>query len=119
MRVRMRNEETGEIKEVGIGWSWTLFLFAGFFGVPLFLRRMNNWGQLMLAFSLIQITMLFVENDRAQSVSDAAALLMLAFSVFLAIRGNEFTAKALLRKGWEFSDDDDVTRYAKSKWSLA
>lgn len=36
-----------EIRRVKIGFSWPCFLFAFFFGLPLFLRKLNVWGGLM------------------------------------------------------------------------
>ena len=38
MRVALRHRGTGKIKYVDTGWSWSVFLSAGFFGLPLFLR---------------------------------------------------------------------------------
>ena len=50
MKVAMKNPKTGEVKEVKVGWSWTLFLFSCFFGLPLFLRKLNLWGGICVAY---------------------------------------------------------------------
>lgn len=44
MFVLMKNSKTNETKEVKVGFSWTLFFFSGFFGIPLFLRKLYRWG---------------------------------------------------------------------------
>ncbi|NLN60283.1 MAG: hypothetical protein GX147_06200, partial [Deltaproteobacteria bacterium] len=47
VNVVFKNSRTGEMKEVKVGWSWTCFLFSGFFGLPLFLRGLMMWGGIM------------------------------------------------------------------------
>ena len=53
MKVAMTNPKTGEVREVKVGWSWILFLFSGFFGLPLFLRKLHVWGGIFLIIWLI------------------------------------------------------------------
>ena len=48
MRVALRHRGTGKIKYVDTGWSWSVFLSAGFFGLPLFLRGLSLWGTVMV-----------------------------------------------------------------------
>lgn len=50
VRAAFRNPRTGELREVKVGWSWTLFFFSGLFGLPLFLRGLHVWGALFLAY---------------------------------------------------------------------
>lgn len=57
MKVGMRNPKTGEIKQVKVGWSWTLFFFSGMFGIPLFLRGLHMWGAVFLAVGSINLIM--------------------------------------------------------------
>jgi hypothetical protein len=60
MRVMLKNEKSGELKEVKVGWSWVLFLFSGFLGIPLFLRRLNGLG---LVFLVLWAAYLFFQSD--------------------------------------------------------
>jgi hypothetical protein len=53
MSILLRNRSSGETKEVKIGFSWILFLFAGCLGVPLFLRRLYVWGGVFLALWIV------------------------------------------------------------------
>jgi len=53
MSVILRNKTTGETKTVKVGFSWILFFFAGFFGIPLFMRRLYVWGSVFLVYWLI------------------------------------------------------------------
>jgi hypothetical protein len=51
MKVAFRDSISGKVKSVGIGWSWTLFLFSGLFGIPLFRRRLYLWGSICLTLA--------------------------------------------------------------------
>jgi hypothetical protein len=42
IKVTMKNPKTGESKEIKVGWSWILFLFSCFLGLPLFLRKLSS-----------------------------------------------------------------------------
>ena len=48
MQVALRHPNTGSFKFIDTGWSWPIFLGAGFFGLPLFFRGMAMWGTAML-----------------------------------------------------------------------
>ena len=60
MQVVMKNPRTGQLRDVKIGWSWTLFLFSHFFGLPLFLRKLNMWGCVFLVLTAISVGLGFV-----------------------------------------------------------
>lgn len=53
--ITFKNELTGEMKQVKIGFSWILFFFPGFFGIPLFMRKLTGWGIVMLVWSLFML----------------------------------------------------------------
>ena len=44
MKVQLKNTTTGEVVQIKVGWSWTLFFFSPFLGIPLFLRKLHVWG---------------------------------------------------------------------------
>ena len=45
--------------------------------------------------------------------------IMIGMAVWIAIKGNEMTAKNLLERSYEFVDpDSDVVRFAKVRWGL-
>ena len=116
MKVTMKNPKTGELKEVKIGWSWTLFLFSGFFGLPLFLRKPHVWGGIFLALWVLNFALLSVDVAVANFI---LSLAFLGLEIFVGIKGNELTAKNYLELGWEFTEpDSDVVKMAKGKWGL-
>lgn len=134
MKVAMKNPQTGEIKEVKVGWSWILFFFSGFFGLPLFLRKLNTWGCVFLCAFIFNIflnilpfmVMESMETDAILTllgVCSTVSLVVLCFEFGLAIymgsKGNELTAKNYLKLGWVLAEpDSDDVKVAKSKWGL-
>ena len=114
----MKNPKTGELKEVKVGWSWTLFLFSGFFGLPLFLRKLHIWGGIFLALWILNVAVTVVCNEGAPA-EYGMLLIFLGLEIFIGIKGNEYTAKNYLELGWEFTDpDSEVVKMAKGKWGL-
>jgi Protein of unknown function (DUF2628). len=122
MKVGMKNPKTGEVKEVKVGWSWTLFLFSGVFGLPLFLRKLNIWGGICIAlwFASAIVPSFSGDEMEALGISIAMMLLLLGMNIFLGIKGNEMTAKNYLEQGWEFIEpDSELVKAAKGKWGIA
>ena len=115
MKVQFKNTITGEIVQIKVGWSWTLFFFSSFLGIPLFLRKLHVWGGVFLA--LWAINLIFASVEPAMLL--ILQLVFIGLSIWLGIKGNEMTAKNLLEKGYEFVDpDSDLAKYAKGKWGL-
>lgn len=119
--VNLQHERTGEIKSVKVGWSWTLFLFSQFWGVPLFLRHLFDWGMINFILSLLfYYSMSLAEADPNELLlALAIGIAAIGVSIYLGLRGNELTAKQLLRAGWIFANPDDVTaQQARREWTL-
>jgi hypothetical protein len=118
MFVRFRNPRTGEMKQIKVGWSWTLFFFAAWFGIPAFLRRLYGWG---IACVLLQLIMLF-----ASAAGEDGALTVLVFgmaqfavTIYLATKGNELTAKNYLDHGWTMMEPNGLAeRVVCMKWGI-
>lgn len=133
MHVKLRNERTGEIKDVKVGWSWTLFLFSWFLGLPLFLRKLPMWGAAMLALCIFYWVLeaftsggdqIFTSGSDQVTEVDIlyffVSAILFGMCIFFAIKGNELTAKNMLENGWQFAtEEDQATRLARTKWSLA
>lgn len=120
MKVGMKNPKTGEIKQVKVGWSWTLFFFSGMFGIPLFLRGLYIWGAVFLAVGSINVIMP-APTEELQAVGMLFnALIYLGLQVYMSIKGNELTAKNYLEKNWTFVDpESEDTTVAKERWGIA
>lgn len=118
MQVVMKNPRTGQLRDVKIGWSWTLFLFSHFFGLPLFLRKLNMWGCVFLVLTAISVGLGFVFPSAAGLVNAVT----FGLSIYLAIKGNELTAKNYLELGWNFVEpemvESEILKFAKVKWVI-
>ena len=79
MKVAMTNPKTGEVKEVKVGWSWILFLFSGFFELPLFLRKLHVWGGIFLILWIVYI----IAPSIMQNEEEALGLMILLNLLFL------------------------------------
>ena len=121
MKVAMTNPKTGEVKEVKVGWSWILFLFSGFFGLPLFLRKLHVWGGIFLILWIVYIIApsIMQNEEEALGLMILLNLVFLGLQIWLGIKGNEMTAKNDLELGWNFTKpNSDEVKFAKGKWGI-
>ena len=121
MKVAMTNLKIGEVKEVKVGWSWILFLFSGFFGLPLFLRKLHVWGGIFLILWIVYIIApsIMQNEEEALGLMILLNLVFLGLQIWLGIKGNEMTAKNYLELGWNFiNPDSDEVKFAKGKWGI-
>ena len=117
----MKNPLTGEIKEVKVGFSWTLFLWSGLFGLPLFLRRLYVWGAIFLSLWIVNAAAIALgPKSNGELVSNVMGFIYLGLVIFVGIRGNEMTAKNYLETGWVFLEpDSELTKMAKMRWGIS
>lgn len=108
-------------KRVKLGFAWDLFLFAGVFGLPLFLRGLPNWGAAVLALWLADFAL--ARAGQGMWRLPAELLLFAAFlglEVFLGLKGNALTARACRTRGWVPDNPRDPgVRRALERWGLA
>lgn len=118
MKVSMTNPKTGEIKDIKVGWSWILFLFSQFFGLPLFLRKLYVWGSIFFLFYISYLFILELHNEEGVA-NLLLGLNTIGLSIWLGIKGNEMTVKNYLELGWTFTNpDSDEVKFAKGKWGI-
>lgn len=119
VRVKMKNPKTGELKEIKVGFNWVYFFWSCLLGIPLFLRKLNVWGSIMLALTIFNLLLQTSNNQAALISLFWVQILAFGLLVFLGVRGNEMTAKNYLELGWEFSNpDSDEVKHAKGKWGI-
>lgn len=107
-----KNPKTGETKKVKVGFSWILFLFSGFIGIPLFLRGLHVWGGIMAGLWALNLI-------GGQQITIGLFFVALGLGIFLGIKGNAMTAKNYLEKGWIVANpDSDAVRMATMKWGI-
>ena len=117
MKIALKNKITGEVKMVKVGWSWTLFFFSGFLGLPLFMRKLHIWGAVSLALYLAYI---FVTYTVGGLPAACFGFIGFGLAIFFGMKGNEMTAKNLLENGWEFVEPAAPTVVtARAQWGLA
>ncbi len=121
MRIALSHPGTGDTRFVETGWSWTLFWFAGFFGLPLFFRGLALWGAVMATIWSMQVaaSTLAVTSERAASMHWLLGLASLGLCLYLGFQGNALTARHLFACGYDFSKPDSAeARFAMDSWNL-
>ena len=121
MHVVLRNPRSGELKDIKVGFSWTIFLFSGFFGIPFFMRGLYGWGAFFVALWFGNFLVLnWWSGPDSLYVPNCVVwtIICLGIGIWAGVKGNELTAKHLLDKGWEFVAEDLATLLAKGEWGL-
>lgn len=134
-KLEMVNPANGEKKQMPFGFNVQFLVFSNLFGLPLFFKRMWGWAWLMFFLSTAQFWLFFkrlsailsamkVQDYYALPQSDPAdtALTSVLFvlAVLLAVKGNEWAVKGLLKKGWRFvQPDQEAVKKAAAKWKLS
>jgi hypothetical protein len=110
-KVLLRNPKSGAVKQIKVGWSWTIFFFDW---LALFVRGMYPWSALFMVFFIANILL------RSNMAIIPLLIIELGVKVYLCVKGNELMAKQHLENGWEFAEPDaEATRHARSQWGLA
>lgn len=119
MFVNFIHPVTGEMRQVKLGVSWTLFLFWWFYGVPFFIRKMISYGIGVIILPFITgliysiIMGLFFNVSEMQDIVTFFVLLIiqnLIISILLLIYGNKMTAKYYVKKGFRIYEQDDYKK---------
>lgn len=126
--VLLRNPATNEAKRIKIGFSWTTFLFADFFGIPLFLRRLYSLGLVCVLFSVFSFMIMFLLSRPVpqQSAEDFFYLGIGLFCIwsllglYMGDRANRDYGKKLLAQGWIFAEPaSGAAKLARKKWEVS
>jgi hypothetical protein len=127
MKVALRQPRTGNLKLVGTGWSWPIFVGAAFLGLPLFFRGLALWGTAMVFLWTMQIAVpvLAVADTDGAAVADidflawGLRLLVAGLCLYLGIRGNALSARHFVACGYELAEPDSAeARAAARRWGL-
>ena len=120
IRVLFKHPSGQRAKRVRLGFAWDLFLFAGLFGVPLFLRGLPNWGAAVLGLWLIDLGL--GRFGRGPLHLPAELVLFAAFlglQLWLGFAGNALTARACRARGWAPENPrDPAVRQALARWGM-
>lgn len=103
--IALRHPAKDKVKRISVGFAWDLFLLAGVtFGVPLFLRRLPQWGAAVLGLWVVNLV---AGRFARETLWLAEVPLFLAFfllQLWLGLRGNVLTARAYVARGWRVED---------------
>ena len=118
--VLFKHPSGARAKRVKLGFAWDLFLFAGVFGVPLFLRGLPNWGAAILGLWLVDLGLGRFGRGPLQHPAEAALFAaFLGLQLWLGFRGNAMTARAYRARGWTADNQRDAgVRLALEKWGV-
>jgi len=105
--IKLENPDTGKIRELKSGWSWTCFFFY-FTGIPLFNRGLYIHGGVMIA---LWLSMFVADNWVAYDNCDVepcltilggdlVALIMVPPWIFYSLKANKMGLVALQSQGW-------------------
>jgi len=112
--VRFIHKQTGVRKTVSLGFNWIIFLFNGFFGIPLFVKGLNLWGIISIATG-IPFYFVTPENELFWGIF----ITTMIYSLFLGVKSNEYAAQEYLKQGFQFEfPDSPVTIAAKKSWNI-
>lgn len=119
VHVTMKNPVTGELKRIKIGFSWVLFLFSPILGIPLFLRKLYVLGAVMVGWNLLGMIGMPGDPGHVGIYVLTQLVIQLGLMIWLGLKGNEYTAKNYLERGWQLTQPDAVeTRYALQAWGI-
>jgi hypothetical protein len=119
--IRLTEKKSGKEKRIATGFAWDLFLFAGVFGLPLFWRRLPQWGAVILALWCVDLLIgRLPVSDWATHLAEASLFaVFLALQLWLGFTGNRLTAKAYVTHGWSVEQPNDLgTRRIVERWKL-
>jgi hypothetical protein len=105
MQIALRHPRTRNLRLIDTGWSWSIFLGAAFFGLPLFFRGLALWGTLMFALWFLQlaVTLTIPDSDTLERILNLGVL---GLSLYLGFRGNDLSVRHFIACGYELVDQD-------------
>jgi hypothetical protein len=119
-RVLFKHPSGLRAKRVKAGFAWDLFLFAGVFGVPLFLRGLPNWGAAVLGLWLLDLGLGRLGRGPLHLAAELGLFAsFLGLQLWLGFAGNALTARACRARGWApESPRDPAVRQALARWGM-
>ncbi|MGA2088812.1 MAG: hypothetical protein ABSG66_07830 [Stellaceae bacterium] len=119
-RIGLKPSGGGKLKWIRVGFAWDLFVLSPLLGIPLFLRKLHQWGAAMLALLLVWFLLDRFLGDNAKNLAGMIlAAVFILIDLFLGFYGNRLTARAYLRHGWTVDHPDyAATRKVMKRWKL-
>ncbi|HQO09734.1 MAG TPA: hypothetical protein PLK90_08360 [Clostridiales bacterium] len=118
-KIFFKNPRTGETQTVGSNLNIIFGVFSVMCGIPLFIRRLNSWGYVMLA--LQSVYMLLYPQFREGDYCSIFFLLFveIIISLYLGIKGNRLLTIYYFENGWIMENPhNEMVRNTFKKWKL-
>jgi len=118
--VIFKNSKTNKWESLKVGFNFFLLFFGfSFFGLFLYLRGLYIWGIVATILNLILFGLAYGGLADTEAVRGLILLIMIGLSIYIAVKGNELTAKWLINKGYEFVEpESEVVIETKRKWKI-
>lgn len=122
MTVQFVNPKNYKTKEIG-SFDWFMFFFNFLFGIPAFFRGFIVGGIFSFILSQIYYYNIFLlmegRSPNAHNGIWITGLLILLYSLFLAVFGPRLRAYKLIKSGWHIKNADSKTvRTQLYKWKI-
>ncbi len=119
-RIGLKPPGGGKLKWIRVGFAWDLFVLSPLLGIPLFLRKLHQWGAAMLALLLVWFVLGTLLGGQAKNLAGVVLFaIFVLIDLFLGFYGNRLTARAYLRHGWTVDHPDyAATRKVMKRWKL-
>jgi len=119
-RIGLKPPGGGKLKWIRVGFAWDLFVLSPLLGIPLFLRRLPQWGAAMLGLLLVWFVLGSLLGGQPRWIAGVAvAVASFLIQLFLGFYGNRLTARSYLRHGWTVDHPDyAATRKVVARWKL-
>jgi len=119
-RIGLKPPGGGKLKWIRVGFAWDLFVLSPLLGIPLFLRRLPQWGAAMLGLLLVWFVLGSLLGGQPRWIAGVAvAVASFLIQLFLGLYGNRLTARSYLRHGWTVDHPDyAATRKVVARWKL-
>jgi len=123
--VYFEHPESGKMESLIVGFNFILLFFGFiFFGLLLYLRGLIKWGVFFTILNIVPLVIFSRPNDlfsdKTQSIIIISfGLIVAVCQIYLGIKGNELTAKKLIKKGYHFvQPESEKVILAKKRWNI-
>src|SRR3984957_142760 len=100
-RIGLKPPGGGKLKWIRVGFAWDLFVLSPLLGIPLFLRRLPQWGAAMLGLLLVWFVLGSLLGGQPRWIAGVAvAVASFLIQLFLGFYGNRLWGGSCFCAGW-------------------
>jgi hypothetical protein len=116
-KITLYNKDRDHIHMASTGFSWSLFLFSSFLGIPCFIKNLYGYGFGFLIINVVNIVNYMMNDSSVNSANTNVTMtlliwvgsLVLSFivSLLMGINGNKLSIRSYLNDGYSFAYPND------------